>query len=118
MSFISAKRDTVAQIEVAIADEDNERNEGLMNVNSLPADKGMLFIFEQPHELSFWMANTPLSLDIFFVNGDKKIVRIHHSTQPFTEKSFTSEAPALYAIETNAGFAVSHDIREGMRVKF
>jgi uncharacterized membrane protein (UPF0127 family) len=101
-----------------MADEQTERNEGLMDVSTLPENKGMLFVFEQQQELSFWMANTPLSLDIFFVNADKEIVRIHHSTQPYTEKNFTSGAPALYAVETNGGFAVSHDIQEGMRVNF
>ncbi len=105
-------------IGVAVADEANERNEGLMDVNSLPEDKGMLFIFEKQQELSFWMANTPLPLDIIFVNKDKQIVRIHHSTPPFTEKNFSSDKPALYAIETNGGFSVAHDIQEGMSVNF
>jgi len=89
-----------------------------MDVNALPGDKGMLFIFDEQQELSFWMANTPLSLDIFFVNSDKEIVRIHQSTQPYTQENFTSGQPALYAVETNGGFAVSHDIQEGMQVNF
>lgn len=101
-----------------MADEAKERNEGLMDVNSLPEDKGMLFIFEKQRELSFWMANTPLSLDIIFVNKDMQIVRIHHSTSPFTEKNFKSDKPALYAVETNAGFCIAHDIQEGMSVNF
>lgn len=118
LSFISQAGDTLTTISIAVADEPKERNEGLMNVNSLPANKGMLFIFDQQQELSFWMANTPLSLDIFFVNADKEIVRIHRSTQPYTEQNFTSGQPALYAVETNGGFSVSHDIQEGMYVKF
>lgn len=89
-----------------------------MDVNNLPKDRGMLFVFEEQEELSFWMANTPLPLDIMFVNKDMEIVRIHHSTQPFAQKNFTSDQPALYAIETNGGFAVSHDIKEGMKVNF
>ena len=118
LSFISTNDDTLATIKIAVADEPKERNEGLMGVNELPANNGMLFIFDEQQELSFWMANTPLPLDIIFVNRDKKIVRIHHSTQPYTEENFASGQPALYAIETNGGFCVSHDIQEGMRVKF
>lgn len=89
-----------------------------MDVNSLPQDRGMLFIFEEQQPLSFWMANTPLPLDIFFVNKDMEIVRIHRNTQPFSEENFTSDAPAIYAVETNGGFAVAHDIREGMKIAF
>lgn len=101
-----------------MADEDTERNQGLMDVRDLPESKGMLFIFEEQQPRSFWMANTPLPLDIIFVNKDKEIVRIHHSAQPFTEKNFTSGDPAKYVIETNAGYCVSHDIQEGMKVDF
>lgn len=90
----------------------------MMDVRDLPKSKGMLFIFEENQPRSFWMANTPLPLDIIFVNENKEIVRIHHSTQPFSEQNFESGDPAKYVIETNAGFCVSHDIQEGMKVSF
>ncbi|MDZ7681166.1 MAG: DUF192 domain-containing protein [Fodinibius sp.] len=118
VSFLSAAGDTLSSVEVAVADEDSERNQGLMDVRDLPQSKGMLFIFEQNQPRSFWMANTPLPLDIIFVNEDKEIVRIHHSTQPFSEDNFESGKPAKYVIETNAGYCISHDIQEGMRVHF
>ena len=118
VSFLSAEGDTISTIQAAIADDDKERSQGLMNVNELPATKGMLFIFDENKPRSFWMANTPLSLDIIFVNADKTIVRIHHSTQPFSERNLTSEQPARYVIETNAGYCISHDIQEGMKVAF
>lgn len=118
ISFLSAEGDTISTIEAAIADDDKERSQGLMDINELPATKGMLFIFDENKPRSFWMANTPLSLDIIFVNADKKIVRIHHSTQPFSEKNLSSEQPARYVIETNAGYCISHDIQEGMKVAF
>lgn len=118
VSFISSKNDTLATIGVAVADDTKERNLGLMGIEELPANKGMLFIFDKQQPLSFWMANTPLPLDIIFVNSEKEIVRIHHSTQPYTEENFPSGEPALYAVETNGGFSVSHDIKEGMKVAF
>ena len=118
VSFLSAESDTISTIEVAVADDDTERNQGLMDVRDLPQSKGMLFIFEENQPRSFWMANTPLPLDIIFVNSEREIVRIHHSTQPFSEKSFESGEPAKYVIETNAGYCVSHDIQEGQKVSF
>jgi len=118
VSFISAAGDTLSSVEVAVADEDSERNQGLMDVRDLPQSKGMLFIFEQNQPRSFWMANTPLSLDIIFVNENMEIVRIHHSTQPFSENNFESGQPAKYVVETNAGYCIAHDIQEGMQVRF
>lgn len=118
LAFISTEGDTVAAIAVAIADEPRERNRGLMHITELGEDEGMLFIFQREKPLSFWMANTPLSLDIIFVNSNKKIVRIHHAVPPFTKQNFKSGEPAMYAIETNAGFTIANDIREGMEVQF
>jgi len=116
LSFLNSEGDAITTIEVAVADDQEERNMGLMDVNELPADKGMLFIFDNQQPLSFWMANTPLSLDIFFVNESGEIVRIHQNTQPFSENNLSSGAPAKYVIETNSGFSLSHDIQEGMKV--
>jgi uncharacterized membrane protein (UPF0127 family) len=116
VSFLTSSGDTLSTVEVAIADEESERNQGLMDVRDLPKTKGMLFIFEENEPRSFWMANTPLALDIIFVNEEQEIVRIHHSTKPFSEKNFDSEKPAKYVIETNAGYCISHDIQEGMKV--
>jgi uncharacterized membrane protein (UPF0127 family) len=118
VAFLDTNDDTLATIDVAIADNDKERSQGLMDVRDMPSDKGMLFIFDRNQPRSFWMANTPLSLDIMFVNESFEIVRIHQNAQPFSEKSFESEKPAKYVIETNGGFSVSHDIQEGTKVRF
>jgi uncharacterized membrane protein (UPF0127 family) len=118
LSFVNDKGDTLATIKVAVADTPKERNEGLMDVDHMAEDRGMLFIFDHQQQLSFWMANTPLSLDIIFVNKKKQIVRIHHSTQPFSQKNLPSGKPAIYTVETNGGFCVDHDIREGMKIAF
>ncbi len=118
--FLDAEtqQDTITTIRAAIADSQMEQNEGLMNVSKLPADRGMLFIFKEQKPRSFWMANTPLPLDILFLNSDKKIIRIHHSAQPYSEKRFPSGKPAQYVVETNGGFCINHDIHEGMYVTF
>lgn len=104
---------TIASLRFASARTSFERNQGLMDVNDMPEDAGMVFFFEQEEEQSFWMANTPLSLDIIYVNADFKIVSIYHSTTPFSKTSLPSGAPAKYVVETNAGYCIRYDIMEG-----
>lgn len=105
---------TISTVQVAVADDDHSRSEGLMNVRQMPSDAGMLFIFDGDEPRSFWMANTPLSLDIIFANSNFEIVRIHRNTQPYSHEQFQSEAPAKYVVEVNAGYTLQHDITEEM----
>lgn len=115
VSFYSSDSEQlISTIDVVIADDDDSRSEGLMNVHELPADAGMLFMFENEQPRSFWMANTPLSLDIMFVNSDFEIVRVHRNTTPYSHDQIRSELPAKYVVEVNAGYSVRHDITEGM----
>lgn len=118
VTFLDQDNEVISTIRAAVADDQQERNQGLMDVTDLPSDAGMLFIFPEESELSFYMANTPLPLDIMFVNADSTIIRIHHNTTPFNSKQLLSDGPAKYVVETNAGYAVSNDIREGMKVRF
>lgn len=116
--FLSTKGDTISTAHVAIAISPMERDAGLMNVTKLPENEGMLFIFQKVQQLSFWMANTPLPLDIIFLDKNKKIIRIHHSAQPYSEKQLNSDGLALYVVEMNGGYCINHDITEGMKVAF
>jgi uncharacterized membrane protein (UPF0127 family) len=118
VTFLNTNGDEISTIRVALADDQQSRNQGLMDVNDLPNDAGMLFIFEEEEELSFYMANTPLPLDIMFVSADSNIIRIHHNTSPFSSKQLLSDGPAQYVVETNAGYAVANDIQEGMKIRF
>ncbi len=108
---------TVTRVRVALAQTEQERSAGLMDVRQMPFDTGMYFIFDEEAPRSFWMANTPLSLDILFVNREHRIVRIHTRTVPFSERQIRSELPAMYTLEVNAGFVSEYDIREGMYVR-
>ena len=118
LTFLGFDGRPVSSIEVELADEQLERSQGLMDVRSMPENEGMLFIFDEERVLSFWMANTPLSLDIMFVNSDSTIVRIHQNTTPFSNRSLASDAPAIFVVETNAGYALSHGLTEGMKIRF
>lgn len=118
VSFIEQSDEEITSVRAAVADDDDSRSEGLMNVHNLPDDAGMLFIFDDEAPRSFWMANTPISLDILFVNSEMEIVRIHRNTPPYSHENIVSESPAKYVVEVNAGFTLNYDIREGMKISF
>ena len=105
-------------IRIEIAATDSARARGLMQRSGLPPRSGMLFIFDREEPQSFWMANTPLSLDMFFVGADSQIVTVRKYTRPLSPESVQSDAPAQYVIETPAGFADSRGITEGVDVRW
>ncbi len=118
LSFIDSKGNEITKLRYASADTPDERNQGLMNVRTMPEDAGMVFFFDTEAIQSFWMVNTPLSLDIIYVGADSTIVTVYHSTTPFSEQSLPSFKPAKFVVETNAGFCINNDIKEGVKVKF
>ena len=108
----------VTTIDVEIADNDRTRTQGLMGRTILHENRGMLFLFDDNEPRSFWMANTPLPLDILFVDAEFRIVRIHRNTRPFSEESLESGAAARNVVEVNAGFCDRHGISEGDRISW
>jgi uncharacterized membrane protein (UPF0127 family) len=88
---------------VEIADDEPERQRGLMFRPPLEDDRGMLFEFEDAREQGFWMRNTPSSLDIVYIGADGKIVSIARHTTPFSEQSLPSNGPAKGVLEVRAG---------------
>ncbi len=118
LSFLNKDGSINTTLRYASATTDQERSQGLMDVHSMPRDAGMVFFFDEEEEQSFWMANTPLSLDIIYVNADSVIVSIYQNAKAYTDKSMPSGAPAQYVIETNAGFTIDFDIKEGDKVRF
>ena len=105
----------ISVLDIEIADNDVQLMNGLMYRTSMKENQGMLFIFPYETEQSFWMKNTVISLDMIFVNSAKEIVKIHHNTTPFSEESYSSEKPAQFVIEVNAGYTAM-GIKEGDKV--
>lgn len=108
----------VSSIEIALADDDKTRELGLMDVRSMKQDGGMLFIFDTQERQNFWMANTPLPLDLIFADESLQIVHVHHNAVPFSRGGIDSIYPAKYVIEVNAGYAVRYDLRAGMTFNY
>ncbi len=114
---VPIKVDT-ASLWVEIADRPDTRQMGLMFRQSLPQDEGMLFVFEEPQILVFWMRNTFIPLDIAFISPEGVILNIE-SMRPLDEgPRYRSLGPARYAIEANQGWFESRGIRPGARVRF
>lgn len=113
------ERDTLVVIDLEIADTDSARERGMMQRDGFPNEtSGMLFPFEKEQQRSFWMANTPVALDLFFVDADSQIVSITKYAEPNSADQIPSEEPAQYVLETPAGFADSYGILEGHRLRW
>jgi uncharacterized membrane protein (UPF0127 family) len=117
VSFLKNGR-SYKKIDVEIAENEAERNKGLMFRPFLPDSVGMLFIFENPDTISFWMKNTSIPLDIIYVGPNKKIVSIAENTRPFSEASIPAYGIVQYVVEVNAGFTKSNNIQSGDVISF
>ncbi|MEZ5994518.1 MAG: DUF192 domain-containing protein [Hyphomonadaceae bacterium] len=102
---------------VEIADDDAERQRGLMFRRSLADDHGMLFDFPQPEFASFWMRNTVISLDIIFIGVDGRILNIADHTTPYSEAPIPAAGLTRGVLEIRAGRAAELGIRPGDRVR-
>jgi uncharacterized membrane protein (UPF0127 family) len=102
-------------IEVEIAATSKHRETGLMHRESLPADAGMLFMYNDERPRSFWMKNTLIPLDIAFVGRDGTIVKIAQM-EPISVERTQSLYPATYALEMNVGWFAAHDVQAGDKI--
>ena len=103
-------------INAYLADAPAKRAQGLMHVTDLPENAGMLFVFSQPRQVSMWMKNTVISLDILFLNPNGRIVKIHKNAQPLSLASIPSRAKVKWVLELNAGVAAKLDLQPGYRL--
>jgi uncharacterized membrane protein (UPF0127 family) len=102
-----------AKFSIEIADDANERGMGLMYRNDLPADRGMLFVFEATRPVGFWMKNTPLPLDLVFIGEDGKVKTIKRG-EPMSEAVIAPDEPVRFVLELNAGTAAATGIKNGV----
>ncbi|MBR0691351.1 DUF192 domain-containing protein [Bradyrhizobium manausense] len=101
---------------VEIATTEEEKQTGLMYRKELADGKGMLFDFNPEQEVSMWMKNTYVSLDMIFIRADGRILRIAENTEPLSTKIISSKGPARAVLEVVAGTAQKYGIRPGDRV--
>jgi uncharacterized protein len=104
----------IFSVEVAVTDE--ERARGLMYRKELPDMQGMLFDFKREQEVSMWMQNTYIPLDMIFIRRDGRILRIAENTEPLSTTIIPSRGPALAVLEVIGGTARKLGIAPGDRV--
>ena len=102
-------------VSAEVAQTPEQRALGLMFRFSLPADHGMLFVFDEPQPLGFWMRNTYIPLSIAYIGADGRIVNIADMA-PRVESSHPSSGPALYALEMRKGWFAEKGLGPGTRV--
>ncbi|MEK0081805.1 DUF192 domain-containing protein [Benzoatithermus flavus] len=102
---------------VELADTPETRAKGLMFRESMPVDHGMLFDFGTEQPVAFWMRNTPLPLDMLFIDAHGVVVGIARDTTPYSEEPIPSGRPVRAVLEVNAGTAERLGIVPGARVR-
>lgn len=100
---------------VEVADTPEQQEQGLMFYRSLGADQGMIFPYDPPQDVSFWMKNTLIPLDMVFIRSDGTIARIA-TAKPLDETPVPAGEPIAAVLEIRGGRAAELGIRAGDRV--
>ncbi len=102
---------------VDVVDTNETRAKGLMFVEELAPDAGMLFDFKAERQVAFWMKNTLIPLDMLFIKADGTISNIHVNAVPHDETSIPSDGPVQYVLEIPGGRSVELGIEAGDTVE-
>ena len=113
-----ASKSGVHLFSVEIADNEADRAKGLMYRKELPEGRGMLFDFQHDQDVSFWMENTYIPLDMIFIRGDGRILRIAENTEPLSTRLIGSGGAVRGVLEVIGGTARKLGIAPGDRVAF
>ena len=106
----------IHNINAELASTPQQREIGLMFRNAMPANDGMLFVFEQPGQQCFWMRNTLIPLSVAFIGDDGSVVNID-DMKPQTLDSHCSAKPVRFVLEMNEGWFAKRGIRAGSRLR-
>ncbi len=111
---IDASGGEKVEVRVEIADDPYERARGLMYRTALGEDRGMLFVYPEEQELSFWMKNTLIPLSIAYIDSRGRINDIL-DMKPLDDRPphYVSSEPVQYALEVNQGFFEERGVRVG-----
>lgn len=108
-------QEIIFQVELATTHEQQMR--GLMFRQNMALDHGMFFIFDQDQTGSFWMKNTYIPLDIFYIDAKGQILSIVQNATPLSEESLRAEKPYRYVLELNGGVAKKYSFKPQDKVE-
>jgi uncharacterized membrane protein (UPF0127 family) len=103
-------------VTVEVADTAMKREQGLMHRNHLPEMHGMLFVFDAPRKVCFWMRDTPLPLSIAFLDARGRIVNTQ-DMEPLSEALHCAPSEVTQALEMNQGWFERHGVKAGDKVQ-
>ncbi|MDH2325940.1 DUF192 domain-containing protein [Cereibacter sp. SYSU M97828] len=106
-----------ARFTVEIADDAAERARGLMHRESMPRSAGMLFIYEQPQSVSFWMENTLIPLDMVFLDRTGTVRHVHENAVPLDRTAIPGGDDILAVLEINGGLSARMGIVPGTQMR-
>ncbi len=115
LTLVTASGERTIEIEIAESPEDKMR--GLMFRTSLDDDKGMLFPYGDPQEVTMWMRNTFIPLDMVFIRGDGTVHRIEARTEPMSERIIASKGKVTAVLELAGGAAERLGLKAGDKVR-
>jgi uncharacterized membrane protein (UPF0127 family) len=102
---------------VDVADTPETQQRGLMFIEDMPHDEGMIFVYDQPMIALFWMKNTLIPLDMLFFDENNKLIHIEHSATPSDETPRGPRStPVCSVVEINGGVALSAGIEKGAKL--
>ncbi len=102
-----------ATFTIELADDPQERSKGLMFVEQMATLEGMLFIYEEPQSVSFWMKNTLIPLDMLFVGPTGEVLNVHENAVPGDLTAIPGGDGVLAVLEINGGLAARLGIAAG-----
>ena len=106
-----------ASFRIEIADDGPERARGLMNREHLDRNAGMLFLYETPQSVSFWMHDTLIPLDMVFIGPDGVVTSVHAEAKPLDETPIPGGDGVLGVLEISGGLAGKLGIAPGTEVR-
>lgn len=114
LTFVTANGNKLS-FALEVADTEEERMRGLMFRRDFPKERAMLFVFGETRRVSMWMENTPLPLDMVFLDEKGRVSSIHENATPFSQNIISSGPPAAYVVELLAGTVKRTGIHRGDR---
>lgn len=118
LQIVTEDGKVVSEFKTAVANSEEKKMYGLMNLDKLPQDFAMLFPFRKNQVVVMWMKNTRIPLDMLFIDEDDFIVNIAPYAQPYSLDLISSEKEVDRVLEINGGLTVTQGIKVGQRVKY
>ncbi|WP_299209887.1 DUF192 domain-containing protein [uncultured Dokdonia sp.] len=118
LTLTKADGTLIKKIAIEFAEDDYERETGLMHRSSMEVLQGMLFILEEERVQNFHMKNTLIPLDLIFIDANKKVVSFAENAKPMDLSLLPSQVPAKYVLEINGGLAEEWVIEIGDAVEW